>query len=328
MIFHTYCFVIEICLDCVLTLWNFLFVFARVRYWEGATAIYQMMSKWLDGITMTGAFHYQSKHYDAIKPPTFFDHPGVNFRSGLKRRRVLTSEDIDYYNMSELNGDDLDDQAQAHMNGYAQSQSSTSTGTERVQTTLSINRPELLRRKSSVRRFLSGSAQDPSNVNNFDRNGNENYNFIAMDMESSKTYEDLECSPLPFRAHHPDRPKFQIHSNQGFHGAGQVDGGVSGDPSLFLQELCHLASLLNAVALSTLRNEIDTAEAPISEYHPMSDDENKSWPPVDAIDPNEKRHIVKTIWKGIKYIFWLDQSAKDREAYNAAWALEVIGGIR
>ena len=50
MIFHTYCFVIEICLDCVLTVWDFLFVFARVRYWEGATAIYQMMSKWLDGL--------------------------------------------------------------------------------------------------------------------------------------------------------------------------------------------------------------------------------------------------------------------------------------
>jgi len=287
-----------------------------------------MMSKWLDGITMTGAFHYQSKQYDAIKPPSFFDNPGINFRSGLKRRRVVTPEDIDYYKMSELNADDLDDQSQAHMSGYAPSQSSNSSGADRASTTLSINRPRLLRRKSSVKRFLTGSAQDPSNVNDFDRKENENSNFSAIDIESTKTYEDLECSPFPFRAHHPDRPKFQIHSNQGFHGAGQVDGGISGEPSLFLQELCHLASLLNAVALSTLRNEIHTAEAPISEYHPMSDGVKSSWPPVDAIDPNEKRHIVKTIWKGIKYILWLDQSAKDREAYNAAWALEVIGGIR
>ena len=68
--------------------------FGYQRYWEGANSVYQMMSKWLDGVTMVGAFHYQSKHYDAIKPPTFFDHPGMNFRSGLKRRRQLQQRDL------------------------------------------------------------------------------------------------------------------------------------------------------------------------------------------------------------------------------------------
>jgi hypothetical protein len=43
-------------------------------------------------------------------------------------------------------------------------------------------------------------------------------------------------------------------------------------PSLFLQESAHLVSLLSAVALSTLRNEIDGVEAPLCEFTP-----EKTW---------------------------------------------------
>jgi hypothetical protein len=47
-------------------------------------------------------------------------------------------------------------------------------------------------------------------------------------------------------------------------------------PPLFLQELAHLASLLMAVALSTLRNDIEGAESPLSVHVP-----GKPWPEVD-----------------------------------------------
>jgi hypothetical protein len=39
-------------------------------------------------------------------------------------------------------------------------------------------------------------------------------------------------------------------------------------PSLFLQELAHLFSLLSGVAMSTLRNDLDCAEIPLVEYFP------------------------------------------------------------
>jgi hypothetical protein len=39
-------------------------------------------------------------------------------------------------------------------------------------------------------------------------------------------------------------------------------------PSLFLQESAHLISLMSAVALSTLRNEIEGVEAPLCEFVP------------------------------------------------------------
>ena len=42
-------------------------------------------------------------------------------------------------------------------------------------------------------------------------------------------------------------------------------------PSLFLQESAHLVSLLSAVALSTLRNEIDGMHGPLCEFVPGTD---------------------------------------------------------
>jgi hypothetical protein len=67
----------------------------------------------------------------------------------------------------------------------------------------------------------------------------------------------------PFHADHVDASGFA-----------SMKGGHT--PPLFLQELAHLASLLMAVALSTLRNDIEGAESPLSVYVP-----GKPWPEVD-----------------------------------------------
>ena len=47
-----------------------------------------MLSKWLDATTHTTAFHMQSKHYESIKPPSFFDYPNLD-RMYLTRSREL-----------------------------------------------------------------------------------------------------------------------------------------------------------------------------------------------------------------------------------------------
>ena len=90
-------------------------------------------------------------------------------------------------------------------------------------------------------------------------------------------------------------------------------------PSLFLQELAHLASLLNAVALSTLRNDIDGAESPLDIYEPGA-----AWPEADP----DKRPDSKKSWSEIaKYITGRDRSPETRTAYNASRPLSVIGGV-
>jgi hypothetical protein len=46
-----------------------------------------MMSKWLDVATHAASYHMQCKHYDDIRPPTFFDHPEL-LQYNLSRDRI------------------------------------------------------------------------------------------------------------------------------------------------------------------------------------------------------------------------------------------------
>jgi hypothetical protein len=88
---------------------------------------------------------------------------------------------------------------------------------------------------------------------------------------------------------------------------------------LFLQELAHLCSLLNAVALSTLRNDIDGAESPLGIYVPGA-----PWPEAN---PDKDRPKKVGMAETIKYLTGSDRSAEARTAYNASKPLQVIGGV-
>ncbi len=387
--------------------------FGYQRYWEGANAVYQMMSKWLDGVTMVGAFHYQSKHYDAIKPPTFFDHPGMNFRSGLKRRRQLQQGDLyevldgENNDLNTLQGKsnerskeegDIDRQSYVHdYKNYSDNfdhvdKNSDDDDDEDEEDSNVASNSSPLRRDRSVRFFLHNSTRNMTNTSSRSFENMEDGNIsnmspvpvlsinnaqptqflrqsfhrqrsvrnlftseysnaapqqfmrtpqssIFMEKGSTSTSclsssegkdselrrdkkqeELLRSMPLPYR-NIKNRAKFQMHTNRGIVGLGQTDGGVSGDPSLFLQELCHLASLLNAVALSTLRNESDSNVNALGEYVL-----NKPWPSVDAEDLNRLDAYGRLV-RGLKYWLWLDRSVKARSKYNASRPLCVIGGV-
>jgi len=56
------------------------------RYWEAATSVHHMMSKWMDATTHAGVYHLQCSHYNHIKPPSFFEYPDLD-RHGLMRQR-------------------------------------------------------------------------------------------------------------------------------------------------------------------------------------------------------------------------------------------------
>lgn len=96
-------------------------------------------------------------------------------------------------------------------------------------------------------------------------------------------------------------------------------------PSLFLQESAHLISLLSAVALSTLRNEIDGMEAPLCEFIP-----GKAWPKFNSNDdPDMKEHGYhqNQLIRNLRYVLDISRSPGEREAYNMARPLPVIGGV-
>jgi predicted membrane chloride channel (bestrophin family) len=104
-------------------------------------------------------------------------------------------------------------------------------------------------------------------------------------------------------------------------GFASIDGGRT--PPLFLQELAHLSSLLVAVAFSTLRNDMEGLESPLSFYQP-----GQPWPEVDP-DKDEllKQRGFKTTVKNIRTFVGMGRSGKEQARYNAARPFPVLGGV-
>jgi len=108
----------------------------------------------------------------------------------------------------------------------------------------------------------------------------------------------------------------------------RLDGGIEEAPSLFLQEAVHLISLMSAVALSTLRVDIEGAESPLIPYVPGA-----PWPPVDPdetpkeiIDEFTQKKSSK-MEKNMRFLLGTDRTARNRFLYNAARPMRVLGGV-
>jgi len=98
------------------------------------------------------------------------------------------------------------------------------------------------------------------------------------------------------------------------------------EPSLFLEEMAHLMSLLSALALATLRNDNPCAEVPITEYVP-----GQPWPPVD---PDKLTRTVQheygqdqTFRRWAYYVLGITRTEKQRTLYNSARPFAVLGGV-
>mmetsp|Transcript_10859 Transcript_10859/g.21533 ORF Transcript_10859/g.21533 Transcript_10859/m.21533 type:complete len:507 (+) Transcript_10859:238-1758(+) len=104
----------------------------------------------------------------------------------------------------------------------------------------------------------------------------------------------------------------------------RVSSEFTDEPSPFLQELVHKFSLMNAVALATLRNDIDGAPSPLTGYTPGS-----PWPEVDPVKiPNaEKAYSNGAFSDFLLYILGIDRTTLARTQYNASRPLGVYGGV-
>ena len=99
-------------------------------------------------------------------------------------------------------------------------------------------------------------------------------------------------------------------------------------PSLFLQESAHLLSLLSAVAMSTLRNDVEAAESPLATFRCGA-----PWP---AVDPDSPTADIRKGYNAAaephfrtvcRYLLGLTRTDRDRTMYNAARPFRVIGGV-
>lgn len=271
------------------------------RYWEAATQVHQMTSKWLDSAICLASLHYQCRKYDKMRPPTFGKNPNT-FNETRERERML-SQTLEA--------------TQKMMEEVSEQKNNSAWFWNALTTPFYGSKKQTPKPPPSARR----PSQQPK----------------------PKTFK-------PNRARGKDTSIFFVHHTTGLHGGSeqppentkewssafaagkgknqsqkicQLTGLESMTPSLFLQEAAHLYSLLSAVAMATLRNDIDGAESPLAEYIP-----GRPFPPVnpDELTSDIKRqyHQTSRFWTSVYFVLGISRSDKQRTLYNAARPFRVI----
>jgi len=367
------------------------------RYWEACGNTFQFMSKWMDAATHTSIYHMQCEHYAGIRPPSFFDHPELNYLNMTRDRERMNPQSN--HQPENSNGDDENDghdneagtglrnrkqtqqtTSQSQVPNVAQSQKISSrnsespgendifSGDDRVTTSSSTMSEEAVKKinikemKAENRRRSVFKSINNTDNSRYDERAmwramprrsvsslysviSKNINDINMiDLESDHLYEDsvfdsFGSGPIPlvgkprldgnwgnYYTVNPEDPLCTFYDpncpneidSKGF---ASIQGHRT--PPLFLQELAHLSSLLCAVALSTLRNDIEGCESPLAIYEP-----GQPWPEVDSSKEELFQNKgFKAIVAVVKNFLGFALTAEQRSEHNAAQPLPVIGGV-
>ena len=340
------------------------------RYWEACGAVHTMMSKWLDAVVHTGQYHLQCKHFNGIKPPSYFDHHELN-RYHLTRDRERDDDVMDLPSPpNSLRSRSVSAESATAGTGSGgrklNNRRTGSGGMSRHEADMQSRRRKVAksieyvdrpgRRRTKVQSLGDISSFGYSGGNYLGRTNRMAYEASlssdaidlnegsdrdwASEMDVSGTAHLLGRGRLDggwgllFRddkIRGPTSTFYDMKSDMSFidkknplaHGFSSTRGGRT--PDLFLQELCHLASLCVAVAFCTLRNDVEGAASPLSTYHP-----GEPWPEVDA-DKIPRPHAgwIPTwmLAKNIKYWFGMDRTQKARTEFNRTRPMPVIGGV-
>ena len=265
------------------------------RHWEACGAVHVLMSKWLDAASNTAMFHMQSKQYNKIKPPSYFDTFDLN-ALGLSRDRQ---------SVEEIN---------SHGNSDVTEKSRRNLLLSIESTVPNDSTPS----KKNNKRFIGSSSHGVDrNPTHLMGPGRRDGGWGSLYDDGTSTYHKMN-SDCDFWRSTPDP------GSQNQKGFAALNGGRT--HSLFLQELCHLSSLCLAVAFCTLRNDVEGAISPLGYYTP-----GMKWPEPDSAKTSAEILAVSNdtypMVQRILSFFGHDRSPQQRTQYNAARPMLVLGGV-
>lgn len=279
---------------------NFLLVFrvqiGYARYWEAAGAVFQFLSRMMDTAVHSACYHMQCDHYENMKPPSFYDYPELNkFNLTRARERYKLGKGGSHTRLQHRavgkSIESVRDSRIGALNWYH-------AGRKKK------NHNAVSLRRNSATAMHGSKAHDPTTLEGAAR----------LDGNYGKLFDDGKAT-----FYDPANP--EILDPCGFAG---VQGGRT--PPLFLQELAHLTSLCTAVALSTLRNDIEGAESPLDIYVPGS-----KWPDVDPnisfFENYSSDKFGFTAYQKLKFFLGQARTFEERTSYNASHPLPVLGGV-
>ena len=314
------------------------------RYWGACGDVHQMMSKWLDAITHAGSYHMQASHFDAVKPPSYYDHDDLN-RYYLTRDRER-GDDREWGVDSNADIESLATPPEASSNREARAQYKL----QREESMAHVKRRKVeksiewvIKRTPKAKKYQrrgSSSLPKPSSCA-IDQLGDQEREW-ATDRSASTTgaahllgRARLDGGWGQMYADDPARGPsstfYDVNSGQTFFdrrdpladGFSSVRGGRT--PDLFLQELAHLGSLAVAVAFSTLRNDIEGSASPLTTYVP-----GEPWPEADPDKLPSERDSCVPAWlmaKNFKHWFGMDRTIEARTQFNKSRPMPVLGGV-
>ncbi len=234
------------------------------------------------------AYHYQCKAYEDIQPPSFGEHPEINNFVREKEGKGFSPEDQ-----------------------IEQIKSSSESST------IKSKFSDILRKKKVIKHDAIREKTE--------RPGDTTQDIRSIYAISSCTRPEKIPRPTP-RNHRTRTPSELNEMNENGGSISIVAGKMKEvSPSQFLLEGAHLVSLLSAVALSTLRNDIEGVEAPLTEFIPGS-----TWPAFNSdADPSIKRDgFGRSLFFGtFRFLFDISRTEQERALYNINRPFRVIGGI-
>lgn len=333
------------------------------------SSIHHFMSKWMDATIHTAVFHLQNRHYDDFKPPTFFDHDGLNelnlsrarkrrgqmgigesgarrglddsgdalFRDRRRLNSVVGMQKVsmeDPFDRSAFRGDDDDSVHSRSLSGSG-GRLFASLGLTRLTTP-----PSPGWAGGTIGGVTIGGSILPVQISPYASHASPGRRQNPLPESVLKgEWESTPASPqhagtdalrraglaaerFP-AARHPNS-NFAFRPESVGRSVRNRRGGTT--PPLFLQELVHLSSLAAAVALSTLRNDVDDEESPLDVYVPGS-----PWPPPDParLPKNIRAEFQSTNGplRIIKHFFMFDRHPSNRAKYNRARPMPILGGV-
>lgn len=308
--------------------------FSYGRWWEAATMSHQMTSKLTDSALCLAAFHYQSSAmWEDIKPQTFGeayanvrDEVDQNGSSHTSKDPPAAKDEVDGSQALEVatlegttGGDDNDDDGGGGFFRWFQQTV--------IDPIVSTYKP-------------SDETIKPSNqkMKNSDRN-----TAPRKKNRRSKSEPILVVT----KSFQPNQKQVvtQTAGSYSVRFASQRAAVMKNFcPSDFLEEAVHLYSLLNAVAMASLRHDVEGCPSPLTEYIP-----NQPFPPYNPDQyhdrygylmlPSEKDNTNSgpyqqwwqtksdQVWNLIYFLAGINRSPKQRTLYNAARPFHVLGGV-
>jgi len=274
------------------------------RYWEGATAVHQMTSKWLDCAVCMSAFHYQSAQFDDIKPPTY----GTLDRGVTKDQIKGRQRHFEYSK----------EETERRISG------SFGASSRKIRDRLRLRRKKPKVEENFQPKSINSKMPETSDLSH----SNMNSTIPIPTRFQDQFLRPGDGDPMYYEEENINdrRKRWQVKQSRAYHHLNRSRRAKLPSPSLFLQETAHLISLLHAVAMSTLRNDIDQATSPITSYAP-----GMEWPPVDpdylSKDVQRQYGEAHTLWRWFYFCLGMSRSPRRRTMYNAARPFGVLGGV-